>query len=201
MSFLGIVDSSKQVVDDPAAGAHSAAGDDHGRAFPVDQFFMLVISCGAEKPREIEWMITALQQFSRASWSQKGDQPFVNGRDLERQGGIDERPAAATGRQDSGTLFPMTGGWRISDRARREFPGCAPGQRQGMYTLPPSARQRSRTPASRPILSVRPSCNPVSVSGLQNLADRPPRPCPGRGEWGCPGCRDRPKKESSTLPA
>ena len=46
-----------QVVDNTSAGAHAATGDDDGRAFDVEQFFMVLIFLDCIQSLKIKGMI------------------------------------------------------------------------------------------------------------------------------------------------
>ena len=58
-----------QVVDNPSAGAHAAAGDDDGRAIDMQQLLMILVSVDGVEPFEIEGVV-AFALRSLASLSQ-----------------------------------------------------------------------------------------------------------------------------------
>ena len=61
---FGVFKAGLEMVDDPAAGAHAAPGDDHCGAGPLDQPEMIPVGAAGEKPLEIQRMVAPLQEAS-----------------------------------------------------------------------------------------------------------------------------------------
>lgn len=78
-----------EVVDNAAAGAHAAAGDDNRRARDVQQLLMVLVCADGIKALEIEGVVAVLLEFLGVLVP-KGFQACIDGGDLKAQGGIDK---------------------------------------------------------------------------------------------------------------